>query len=306
MTKITSLLLFLFSALFLNAQTTIFQEDFESYDDFIISNIGNWTMYDLDGSPTWGVPECNFTNEGYTGTGIVFNPYSCTDDQMGTFDPTFLNYSIRDTGTKYLTFWCAQGVQNDNYFISPQIDLTNKSNIELTFYAKSLQTGGSGGFDPEQFEIMISTTGTNVGDFTAIGGVESVGTHQYWTDFSFNLDAYAGNQIYFAIHHITSQQGYALHMDDFKITANSTASVDAVDADLVTEFYPNPFSTNFTIKSKYTINNITFYNVIGKKVLSLNSNANQVVVNTDKLNSGIYFIKVNANNQTKTLKVVKK
>ena len=305
MTKITSLL-FLFSALFLNAQTTIFQEDFESYDDFIISNIGNWTMHDLDATQTWGVPECNFINEGYTGTGIVFNPYSCTDDQMGTFDPTFLNYSIRDTGTKYLSFWCAVGVQNNNYFISPQIDLTNKTNIELTFYAKSLQTGGSGGFDPEQFEIMISTTGTNVDDFTAIGGVKTVGTHQYWMNFSYNLDAYAGNQIYFAIHHITTQNGYALHMDDFKITANSTASVDSVDADLVTEFYPNPFATNFTIKSKYTINDITFYNVIGERVMSLKGNSNQVVVNTDKMNSGVYFVKVKANNQTKTLKVLKK
>ncbi len=306
MSKIT-FFLFLFSTVFLNAQSTIFQEDFESYDDFIISNIGGWTMHDIDATQTWGVPECNFVNEGYIGTGIIFNPYSCTDDQMGPFDPTYSNYSIRDTGTKYLSFWCAVGTQNDNYFISPQIDLTNKTNIELTFYAKSLvNLVSSPGFDPEQFEIMISTTGTDVEDFTAIGNVNDIPTNQYWADFSYNLDAYAGNLIYFAIHHITTQNGYALHMDDFKITANSTASVDSVDADLVTEFYPNPFSTNFTIKSKYTINDITFYNVIGERVMSLKANSNQVVVNTDKMNSGVYFVKIKANNQTKTLKVLKK
>jgi hypothetical protein len=37
----------------LNAQTVLFEDSFETYNDFIIENIGDWITIDIDGSSTY-------------------------------------------------------------------------------------------------------------------------------------------------------------------------------------------------------------------------------------------------------------
>ena len=49
------------------------RDNFECYDPFIISDIGDWIMYDLDGGTTWGANAVDFENESYVGTGIIYN-----------------------------------------------------------------------------------------------------------------------------------------------------------------------------------------------------------------------------------------
>ena len=41
------------------------RDNFECYDPFIISDIGDWIMYDLDGGTTWGANAVDFENESY-------------------------------------------------------------------------------------------------------------------------------------------------------------------------------------------------------------------------------------------------
>ncbi|MEL6813099.1 MAG: matrixin family metalloprotease [Bacteroidota bacterium] len=68
--------------------STLFSEDFESYADFDIGNVGSWTMFDGDGDSTYGSTTYDFTNENYTGTFIVFNPSQTTPSAAGTdWDP---------------------------------------------------------------------------------------------------------------------------------------------------------------------------------------------------------------------------
>ena len=51
----------------------VWRDNFECYDSFIISDIGDWIIYDLDGGTTWGANAVDFENESYVGAGIVFN-----------------------------------------------------------------------------------------------------------------------------------------------------------------------------------------------------------------------------------------
>ena len=39
---------FMFSAVNSNAQTVLFEDSFETYTDFAIANVGNWTLTDVD------------------------------------------------------------------------------------------------------------------------------------------------------------------------------------------------------------------------------------------------------------------
>ena len=56
MKKILLSLLFL-SSLMANAQTTIFEDSFETYADFAITGVGSWALIDVDLRPTYVFPE---------------------------------------------------------------------------------------------------------------------------------------------------------------------------------------------------------------------------------------------------------
>ena len=71
--------------------------------------------------------------------------------------------------------------------------------------------------DPEHFGVAVSTAGnTNASDFTMIQEWNSTGDY---TEYSVNLSAYAGQQIYVAIRHFnTTGETYYLYVDDIKVT----------------------------------------------------------------------------------------
>ena len=58
--------LLLLSSIGLSAQTIIFQDSFETYQNFAIANVGTWTLTDVDGLPTYGI------EQGTPATSVVF------------------------------------------------------------------------------------------------------------------------------------------------------------------------------------------------------------------------------------------
>ena len=62
------------------------------------------------------------------------------------------------------------------------------------------------------------------------------------------------------------------------------------------KIYPNPAYDNVTISGGKTINDIAVINVVGQTVIKQNSNSNNIVLNVEGLQSGVYFIKVSDRN----------
>jgi len=287
-----------------NAQIIIFEDDFESYDDFTITDFGDWTMHDLDSTATWGTPEARYPNQNYIGSAIIFNVNEVQDGDI-PFDPTAGNYSIRDTGEKYASFWCAVGVTNNNYLISPEIDLSNVNSPTVSFWHKSLASAVNG-FDPERFEVLLSTTGTEVDDFTVnLGSVIEISTCCSWNQFIFDLSPYVNNQVYIAIHHISSQDTYALHIDDFKVEATSVVGVNDHNP-INFSFYPNPANNTLNIKASSTIKNIKIINTIGQVVATKKSNHLEESIDVSQLTTGVYCISVKIGDRIKNHTFLKK
>ncbi|MBA3682317.1 MAG: T9SS type A sorting domain-containing protein [Bacteroidetes bacterium] len=73
--------------------------------------------------------------------------------------------------------------------------------------------------------------------------------------------------------------------------------------------YPNPANTNATIGGQ-NINNVKVFNAIGELVITKENSlkAEEVAIETEKLNEGIYFLKVSFNNsvQSATKKIIVK
>ena len=102
----------------------------------------------------------------------------------------------------------------DNFIVTPR--LTPTANGRITFMACDADMPGIAP-DPEHFGVAVSTSGnTNPSDFTMIQEWNSTGTY---TEYSADLSAYAGQQIYVAIRHFnTTGETYFLCVDDIKVT----------------------------------------------------------------------------------------
>lgn len=102
----------------------------------------------------------------------------------------------------------------DNFIVTPR--LTPTENGRITFKACDADMPGIAP-DPEHFGVAVSTTGnTNPADFTIIQEWNSTGNY---TEYSADLSAYAGQQIYVAIRHFnTTGETYFLCVDDIKVT----------------------------------------------------------------------------------------
>lgn len=102
----------------------------------------------------------------------------------------------------------------DNFIVTPR--LTPSENARITFMACDADMPGIAP-DPEHFGVAISTTGnTNPADFTMIQEWNSTGNY---TEYSVDLSAYAGQQIYVAIRHFnTTGETYFLCVDNIRVT----------------------------------------------------------------------------------------
>ena len=101
----------------------------------------------------------------------------------------------------------------DNFIVTPR--LTPTENGRISFMACDADMPGIAP-DPEHFGVAVSTSGnTNPADFTMIQEWNSTGSY---TEYSVDLSAYAGQQIYVAIRHFnTTGETYFLCVDDIKV-----------------------------------------------------------------------------------------
>lgn len=72
------------------------------------------------------------------------------------------------------------------------------------------------------------------------------------------------------------------------------------------EIYPNPTTGILNLKSQSEIKTIDVYDMSGKKITSIVPNNKQVQINLEKLNAGVYILKIKSISGVETVKVIKK
>lgn len=237
-----------------------------------------------------------FPNANYVGAGIIFN--------AGAVDPSF-DGSEYDayTDDKGLYFFAsganATTFPNDDWTISPQISLAGVENAKLSFYTKALTDI----YGPDQFEIGVSTTGTDVADFEIISETVIPGTE--YELFEADLSAYDGQDIYIAIH-CTTDDGLLLMIDDFTVTADEVMGVSDLNKNYTT-VYPNPVvdSFNVNLSSKFNASDVkvTLNDLTGKTVKTFEGASTYSIA---ELPAGVYVVKITDGKNTETKKIIKK
>lgn len=284
--KKTLLTLAFLASLGLSAQTTIFQDSFETYPDFAKASVGSWTLLDLDGLPTYGIEQGSpatsvvFANSGTAMAFFVMNSTASTP----ALNPTAW---AGKTGAKCMAAMAAIPAPpiaaNNDYLISPQVQLGTAGNM-LKFWAKGISAQY-----PEKFRVGVSTTGTAATNFTMITPTAGVTPTTSWVEYSYNLDAYQGQNVYIAIQCV-SVDAFSLLIDDFKVTA-TTLSTDGFFKNNFA-VYPNPATDVIKISNvnNLDITNLTITDINGRTMKQVNTSIE--AINVSDLNSGIYFLKI--------------
>ena len=121
----------------------------------------------------------------------------------------------------------ANNLNPDNFIVTPRLIATE--NARISFMACDADMPGIAP-DPEHFGVAVSTSGnTNPNDFVMVAEWNSTGTY---TEYTADLSAYAGQQIYVAIRHFnTTGECYFLCVDDIKVTGvEAEVTRDAIGA----------------------------------------------------------------------------
>lgn len=262
--------LFAGSVFTMNAQTTVWSEDFDD------TNIDDWTLIDADGDGNnWAAVQTS--NEGAP---------------------------INTPGLRSNS-WATVVLTPDNWAVSPMIDLTDVSGeITLSWevWAPDAQ------YSNENYSVYVAT-GNTVADFMASsvtfnqlvtdngpGGSDNI--------YSLDLDvsSFAGQSIYVAFRHHDSSDVFSLVIDTVSVTYD-TASVDTALAGSFS-VYPNPTKDVLNIANSIgaETNTVTVSDINGRTVKQFGSVSQ---INIADLNAGVYFVNISSNEGSLTKKVVK-
>ena len=101
--------------------------------------------------------------------------------------------------------------------------------------------------------------------------------------------------------------GWAYQFGKFRISAydDTTLSTETFDLDGL-KYYPNPATNVVNINYKKNIDKVVVNNLMGKAVLTEESNSQSVALDTSNLATGIYVVTVHSNNAITHFKIVKK
>ncbi|MDY0150666.1 MAG: choice-of-anchor J domain-containing protein [Candidatus Cloacimonas sp.] len=186
-------------------------ESFEQYEDFVIQ-FPPWVLLDVDGSFTYIVPEIDSPDLSCPKAYMIFNP-------SATIPPT--TSVSAHTGNKFAACIAAAFATNNDWLISEPLAL-NGAASSVSFWAKS----HSDIYGLERFKVGISLGGVQASDFTIISGTNYVQAPVNWTQYTYDLSAYEGENIRFAIQCV-SDDAFIFCVDDIVLQHGSKENSSA-------------------------------------------------------------------------------
>ena len=188
-------------ALAWNTEQPAFFDDFESYEGWSI-NFGEWTGIDADNEAAAALVG-SYPNRGVMQYAQIINPLTVNPTWWYDY-PILLPYD----GQQYVGFTrTSSGNANDDWLISPAITV-GTDNV-LQFMGKAADQF------PERFMVYVTTKIDDPvqSDFERIDqGNYETADYRGWQLYNYDLSAYAGQQIKFAIRYVSHYNMYGSFM----------------------------------------------------------------------------------------------
>lgn len=228
-------------------------DSFEEYEDFATHSFGNWKTLDEDKKYVYPI--------GFGGaSNIVTFPGACTQEVPTAIAPMVFNpyktkpamapqdaAALAPTGEKYVIFFSPQKATADKWLISPKQTVREG-------YIWKLKAKGYSDMYPEIIELCISTTSDTPDSFTSLDKL-TLSTGE-WTSYSIDLSAYANQEVYLAVHYISTDAFFA-QVDDFYVGPAEDGASAEVGNVLKYEIYLDEVFIGETPETVYSLKNLS-------------------------------------------------
>ncbi len=173
-------------------------DDIESYKDWAIDNVGDWTMADLDHDVTYYIKKDlgEYDNASSPKAFQVCNANTLGIDIWDEGKP--------HSGNKMLMAMAGVKYVNNDWLISPRL---NGDEQTISFFARSFTLENQ---QPERMRVLYSTTDTDPANFTKIHAADYLELSGEWAEFRYVVPQGAR---YFAVNCV-SDSGFAMFVDD--------------------------------------------------------------------------------------------
>lgn len=279
--KITMMFALLAAMMMSTAQTPVFMYDFENGIDSVSGkfSLGDWTTIDADGDGF------DWFNGHDLGTLMGHNE----TDGFAISESAHYPYALSP----------------DNYLVSPRFYAANNSFI--SFYACSHDLY----YPLEHFGVAVSTASNNnpedfvtIAEWTIPDTGEGDGQTPY-LEYSADLSAYAGQQIYIAIRHFNCYDQYKLDIDDITIVADTMATGISENNDAFVKIFPNP-TNDFITVSADEMSRVTVFNAAAQMVLDRFVGKEIETIDLSSLPVGTYVVRVTTKEGVISREIIKK
>jgi hypothetical protein len=269
--------------------------DFEDVTDFSI-DLSPWTNIDGDGLISYGFAGVTFPHMGEAMAFIAFNPATTTPALTGAAphggERYGASFAVADDSNT--------GLVNDDWLISPQVTIA--VNGKITFWARTYDDQYG---QLERFKVGVSTTTPTEAAMTIISPAPYVEADTAWTQYQYDLSAYAQQQVYVGINCVSVGYYTFIFMIDDIVIDTATIGLPEVNKNEIT-VYPNPASHVLNINN---IRNSTVYvyNMLGEVVASIRDADTNNKINVSSFAEGTYMVKVFGNKDvfTKMINIIK-
>jgi len=173
-------------------------DDIESYTDWAIDNIGDYTLIDLDLDNTYHI---NKDLEEYP---AMSDPKSFQVCNAKTIGIDIWDEGTPHSGNKMLMSMASVNRANNDWLISPQL---NGAEQTVSFFAKAFTDQDT---PAERMRVLYSTGSADPADFTPVHSADYIEVPALWMEYRYVLPA--GTR-YFAINCV-SDDAFALFIDD--------------------------------------------------------------------------------------------
>jgi len=195
----------------------------------------------------------------------------------------------------------------DEWLVSPRISGIQAGDI-LSFYAGAPDEG----FD-DSLRVFVSTTDSSLASFvTEIDNFKVDGPIATWTEYTFDLSAFDGQDVFVAVNYYIvncgsdGQHADAVWLDHFKVASNVTAVGEnpaQVHSFRLDQNYPNPFNPTTSITFELARDaevTLRIHNLLGQAVATvydserLPAGAHVTTWDASGLSTGIYYYRLEA------------
>lgn len=226
--------------------------------------------------------------------------------------PTSINYSAFANNDNEYNPLVMRGLQIKQPFKSGSLENTIQINLSTTNF-KEIKVSFAINSDGAARSVIVDYWNGSNWIANNIAYSPAISTEYEKKEIDFSNIALADNNPNFKVRirfngpDMTADDGKVVLLNNIAVegleTALSTESFDAIQ-DL--KVFPNPTNDQIKIQASQVINKVSIYNVFGKLVHTDATDSSNLLIDMSKLSSGVYLLKISANNTTMNRKIIKK